>query len=609
MDVWHWLVGQPLKANQAQSEEISTPEGLAALSLDALSSVAYGPEAIAVVLVAAGAASLPLLMPITIAIVGLLAILVLSYSQVIEAYPGGGGAYTVSRENLGRGASHLAAAALIVDYVLTVAVSIAAGVAALTSAFPVLLPYTLWLCLLLLAIITVLNLRGVGESARAFLLPTMIFIVGTLAMIAVGLIRGAPATSLPHGVNTTATLYPLGILLILKAFASGCSALTGVEAIANGVPLFRTPRVVRAKRTEWLLGVILGAMLLGIAFLTVRFHIQPVSQQTMLSEVTVASLGHGAAYYTLSLATTAVLGLAANTSFGGLPLLASILSKDHYLPHVFSVRGDRLVFQYGIWVLAVAAAVLLVAANGNTLALIPLYAIGVFTGFTLSQTGMVVHWIRTKPPGWAPRASLNGLGALATGVSTLVFIWSKFSAGAWVVVITIPLLILMFRRISTYYTKVGKILGIGQPLPPVTAQPRPVVIVPFSGLSKLTTLALSEALGLSDDVLAVTVLFEPNADEAAVRLEQEWKQWNPPARLVMLRSQYSSVVRPILRFVNSVERHGQQRVLVLIPEIVPGDLGHDLLHNQIGTILANALRKRTDVLVGVIPLHTDAGTP
>ncbi len=357
-------------------------EGLSALSLDALTSVAYGPEAIIVVLALAGAGALHLVLPVTVAIVVLLAILVASYRQVIEAYPGGGGAYAVSRDNFGPRAGLVAGAALVVDYTLTVAVSIAAGTQALTSAFPGLTPATVPICLVVLAVITVLNLRGLGDAARAFLLPTMVFIVGLLAIIVIGLIHplALHAPQPGHSLVPARALEPVSILLILKAFSAGCSALTGVEAIANGVPLFKRPRVRRAKRTELLLGVILGAMLLGLAVLARRWQIGPRSNQTVLSQIMAMAVGRHWAYYIVSLTITLVLSLAANTSFGGLPILASLLSEHHYLPHLFSLRDDRQVFSYGVWALAALSAALLVAVAGNTLSLIPLFAIGVFTG-------------------------------------------------------------------------------------------------------------------------------------------------------------------------------------------------------------------------------------
>src|SRR5580704_15214489 len=433
--LWNALIGPPKRASHDGSgkDRITPVQGLSALSLDALTSVAYGPESIILVLAVAGAGALHLVLPITIAIVALLAILVFSYRQVIVAYPGGGGAYAVSRANLGAGTSLVAAASLVVDYTLTVAVSIAAGVASLTSAFPSLTGATVPLCLAILAVITLLNLRGLGETARAFLLPTMLFIFGLLAIIAIGLIHPLGTHEPLQGQSQlpTSGLKAVTVLLVLRAFSAGCSALTGVEAIANGVPLFREPRVARAKRTEVLLGVILGTMLLGLAVLAKRWQIGPRSGQTVLSQIMAMAVGRGWAYFIVSITITVVLALAANTSFGGLPILASLLSRDHYLPHLFSLRGDRQVFVNGIGVLTILAGALLVAVGGNTNTLIPLFAIGVFIGFTLSQAGLVVHWWRERPARWRRRATINGVGAVITAVATLVFLISKFTEGAW----------------------------------------------------------------------------------------------------------------------------------------------------------------------------------
>ncbi len=609
LDISRLLIGRPLKPGEAGRDEITAPEGLAALSLDALTSVAYGPQAIILVLLAAGTGGLRLLLPITVAIVALLAILVLSYTQVIDAYPGGGGAYAVSLENLGRGWARLAAAALIIDYVLTVAVSVAAGIAALTSAFPVLLPHTVLLCLAVLAVITVLNLRGVGESARAFLLPTFVFIVGLLAVIAVGLLHPlGPAVVRAPG--SPGLGEALSVLLVLKAFSAGCSALTGVEAIANGVPVFQEPRTVRAKRTEVLLGTILGVMLLGLAVLAHRFAVVPAAGATALSQIMVHAVGRGWLYYVVSMAISVTLALAANTSFGGLPVLASLLARDNDLPHIFAVRGDRLVFQYGIWALAGLAAVLLWAVHGNTDALIPMFALGVFTGFTLAQSGLVVHWWRLRPPRWWLRAGVNGVGTLASGLATLVFLATKFAAGAWVVVLAVPGFILLFRRIHAYYARLASEIAVPELPPPPTAEAT-LVIVPVRDISRLTVDAISAARSFGDEVVAVTVAFAGVRNEgepgASGRLEGRWEQWHPNVRLVTLTSQYHSVVRPLLRFIRSVDRQAHRRVMVLIPELVPRTFWEQLLHNQLGLILALQLRNRADVVVGLLPYHGPLG--
>ncbi len=600
------LIGRPLRTSEMSQEEITPVEGLSALSLDALTSVAYGPEAIVVVLALAGAKSLHLILPITVAIVVLLAILVFSYRQVIDAYPGGGGAYAVSRANLGASASLVAGAALIVDYTLTVSVSIAAGVGALTSAFPSLSPGTVPICLAILAVITLLNLRGLGASARAFLLPTLLFIVGLLAIIVVGLFHplglheAQPGRSL---LTTTRGLQVVSVLLILKAFSAGCSALTGVEAIANGVPLFRQPRAKRAKRTEMMLGFILGTMLLGLAVLARRWHVGPRSNETILSQIMGMAVGRHWAYYVVSLTITVVLALAANTSFGGLPILASLLARDNYLPHLFGLRGDRQVFNNGIWVLAVLSGALLVAVGGNTNEMIPLFAIGVFTGFTLSQTGLVVHWWRTRPERWRYRAVVNGGGAVVTALATLVFLISKFEQGAWIVVITVPLFVLLFLRIRAYYQRAGVELGIGSlPQKPVAKQT--LVIVPVSNISELTRFAISEALSLSAEVIAVSVATEQADGEPGYseELQREWSQWNPGPPLEILHTEFSSIVDPIVAFIDQERSKADRQIVVLIPMVIPSRLRYRFLHNQIDLVLSAALRKRADVVVARVQM-------
>ena len=596
------VVGRDLSVSDASSEEITPVEGLSALSLDALTSVAYGPEAILIVLAVGGASALHLILPITVAIVVLLVILVISYRQVIEAYPHGGGAYAVSRDNFGPRVSELAGAALIVDYTLTVAVSIAAGVQQLTSSFPAALPYTVPMCLGILLIITALNLRGLGEGARAFLIPTLVFIVGLLAVIAVGLIHplglGTPQTGRP--LVATSTVQAVTVLLILKAFSAGCSALTGVEAIANGVPLFREPRVARAKRTELLLGVILGTMLLGLAELVDKFHIQPRSDQTVLSQIMTEAVGRNWAYYTVSLTITLVLALAANTSFGGLPVLTSLLARDHYLPRLFAVRDSRLVFGNGVLALTLFSGVLLVAVGGNTNTLIPLFAIGVFIGFTLSQAGLVVHWRRTRPPGWVRRSIINGTGAVVTAAATIIFLVTKFVAGAWVVVVAVPLLILLFNRVAAYYARAADELGFGTI--PARPERRPtLVVVPVTNVSRLTEHVLSEALSLGGEVVAVTVVFDDRSPETS-EVEADWERWDPGVELRVVHTAYASIVRPILAFVDELRADDTRQIVVLIPVLIPDRLRYRLLHNQVDLVLATQLRHRPDVVVARVPM-------
>ena len=602
---WRVLVGQPLRARDISREQIVSVEGLPALSLDALTSVAYGPEAIIVVLAAAGAGALHLVLPITIAIVALLAILVFSYRQVIDAYPGGGGAYAVSRDNFGPRASLVAGAALVVDYTLTVAVSIAAGVASLTAAFPGLASDTVPVCLGILALITLLNLRGLADAARGFLLPTLVFIIGLLVIIVIGLIHPLAL----HAAQPGRSLLPakaveaVSVLLVLKAFSAGCSALTGVEAIANGVPLFKEPRAARAKQTELLLGGILGVMLLGLAVLADRWHIGPRSGQTVLSQIIGDAIGRGWAYQAMSVIITLVLALAANTSFGGLPVLASLLSRDNYLPHLFGLRDDRQVFSSGIWALAILAGALLIAVDGNTLTLIPLYAIGVFTGFTLSQAGLVVHWRRTRPAGWSRRAVINGTGAVVTAAATVIFLISKFTEGAWVVVLTIPAFIAVFIWIHRYYRRAALALGFGN-VPP-KPEPKPsLVVVPVVRVSQLVLYAVSAALSFSDQVVAVHVITDIPGQQARPDAEilQEWDQWNPGVPLRVLHTEYAAMAGPILAFVDELRERKKEQIMVLIPVAVPERLRYRFLHDHFDLVLSRALRDRTDIITARVPM-------
>ncbi len=596
--IWRVLVGQPLRISETVKERISPVEGLSALSLDALTSVAYGPEAIIVVIALAGVGALHLVWPITIVIVVLLTILVASYRQVIDAYPSGGGAYAVSRANLGKWPSLLAGAALIVDYTLTVAVSIAAGVGALTSAYPSLHSSTVPICLGILALITLINLRGLGDAARAFLLPTMLFIIGIFAVIAVGLIhpldRHGPLPG--HSLLTTHAIEVVSVLLVLKAFSAGCSALTGVEAIANGVPLFKEPRVERAKRTELLLGTILGAMLLGLAWLAKIWHIGPRSGQTVLSQITQTALGRHWAYFAVSLSVTVVLALAANTSFGGLPVLSSLLARDNYLPHLFQLRGDRQTFAYGIWSLALMSGVLLVAVDGDTDRLIPLFAIGVFTGFTLAQSGLVVHWLHTRQGSWKPRMALNALGAVMTGAATVIFLVTKFTSGAFVVVIAVPVFIFLFMRIKKYYDAVFQSLALGD-TPRAPRGQRSLVIVPIPYVSKLAEHAMSDALSIGDEVIAVTVVARGDENDTAASMREAWDRWNPGMPLLVLETDFASVVQPILELIDNLSQTRDEQIVVLIPDILPSKSRYSLLHNHIDFVLSSALRQRDDIVI------------
>ncbi len=579
-----------------ERSRLSAFEGLAALSLDALSSVAYGPQAIVVVLAAAGAVGLEYTLPVTVAIVVLLTVLVISYRQVIEAFPGGGGAYAVAGRHLGRQPSLIAAASLIVDYVLNAAVGVSAGVAALWSAFPALYGARVWLCLAVLALITGINMLGAAESARVFIVPTVLFIIAIAVVIAGGLLRSHPAV--PPGGHLPQVTESVGLLLLLRAFASGCSALTGVEAIANAVPEFRKPRARRAQHTEMWLGILLGVMLLGISVLIRKFHLAPSATETTLAQLTAAAVGHNAAFYAIQLITTVLLGLAANTSFGGLPVLASLLARDNYLPHLFFLKADRQVHRYGISVLAAAAAILLVAARGDTQALVPLFAIGVFVGFTLSQAGMVRHWHEQHSGGWAGRAIINGVGAALTAAALAIELVSKFTEGAWLVVIVVPLLVLMFDRIHRTYDRIGALLKLGQQ-PPPPQRVNAMVVVPVAGLSRLTAEAISTALSIGDEVVAVTVGYADPDDEATdVHFRDQWEAWHPNVPLIVLRSQHRSLALPIVKYLRTLEaEHRHDRLVVLIPEVQPARWWQWILHNQRGIVLQRAIRRGTDNVV------------
>ncbi|MFI1363322.1 APC family permease [Streptomyces griseochromogenes] len=586
----------PLRPGEGEKHHLTSLEGLAALSLDALSSVAYGPEAIVLALVAAGTGALAATLPITLAITFLLAALVVSYGQVIAVHPDGGGAYAVAKKDLGPTASLLAAASLVVDYVLTVCVSLTAGADALTSAFPALAHDKLLVCLVGLALLTAVNLRGVAESARVLMLPTVLFIVAILGVIVVGLLRTHPAAVVgaAQPVHATETL---GILLILKAFSSGCSALTGVEAIANAVPTFRTPRVKRAQCTELMLGALLGLMLIGLAVLIRRDHVAPRGDVTVLAQLTAGAYGDGWAYYATNLLVTLVLGLAANTSFGGLPVLMSLLARDHRLPHLFGLRAERPVYRYGVLALALLAAVLLVAADADTHRLIPLFAIGVFIGFTLSQVGLVRHWAAQKPVGWKRRALINGTGAVLTTLAGIILLTTKFLEGAWVVVIAVPLLMLLFDRIQRYYTAVGEELQLGRVPDPPDRRAGSLVIVPLGEVSKLARHAITAALALGDEVVAVAVHADPDRTRI---LEESWERWNPGVRLDIIDSPHRSLVQPIVDYVQRAAGNGRQ-IAVLIPEVEPRHRRYEILQNQRGLLLATVLRARTDVVVCMLP--------
>ncbi len=576
-------------ADTGERHRLSVIGGLAALSLDAMASVAYGPEAIVLVLALAGGAGLGFTIPVTLSIAALLAVLTFSYRQVIATFPEGGGAYGVAKTYLGRRAGLVAGASLVIDYVLNVAVSVAAGVAALTSAFPELLPYTVWICLAVLALVTAINLRGIAHSARAFIAPTALYVGAILLVIVAGLIRDEPAVDVSHQVGGLQTV---GVLLLLKAFANGCASLTGVEAIANAVPSFKRPRVRRAQRAEVALGGLLAVMLLGIAALIGKFAIAPVDGVTVLAQVTQASLGDGPLFYLVQFATVVLLALAANTSFGGLPVLAQLLARDNNLPHFFALRADRQVHRYGIAFLTVTSGLLLIVAGGDMNLLVPLFAIGVFVGFTLSQAGMVWHWLADRPAGWRWRALLNGFGALLTFVAAIVVTVSKFGEGGWLIVVALPLLVAGMEWVNRSYARIGARLELGTtPMPPRPR--RSLVVVPVHAVTRLTGDALSAALSLGDRVVAVNIS-HPEDERQARAFVEDWERWDPGVELVQLFDAHRRLDQPLLTYLAQVP---EQHVFVLIAEVEPEHAWQRMLQNQRGAVLARALRRRTDAVV------------
>lgn len=577
--------------------------GLAALSLDALSSVAYGPEAIVLVLIAAGEAAVRWTVPISCAIAALLLVLVLSYCQVIAVHPDGGGAYAVAKRHLGRWASLLAAASLVVDYVLTVAVSLAAGAASLASAFPALTDHLLLITLIGLAVLTVINLIGVAESAKVLMGPTVLFLLLIFAVIVTGMLRPEPAAVIGTDQRPFVPLEVLGIVLLLKAFAAGCSALTGVEAIANAVPSFRTPAVRRAQHTEVALGLLLGTMLLGLAWQIRAHQVVPRGDVTVLAQLSAGAFGTGWLFYLTNLTVTLVLVLAANTSFGGLPVLLSLLAKDRRVPSLFALRSERPVFRYGVSALAVLAAVVLLVVGAETHRLLPVFAIGVFIGFTISQVGLVRHWSRERGPGWLPRAALNGFGAVLTAVALVVLFAEKFTEGAWLLLIILPLLVINFARTENYYAGVAEELrlGIVPPRPRVGSDSQALVVVPVVTMSEATARALQTALRMRGEIVAVAAEIDPASTKA---LCAQWKQWDPGVPLKVLPAPHRSLVATLVGYVRNQTARGRD-VTVLLAHVEARRWWHRPLHNPRGPVLTAALRARTDAVIATLPIRLD----
>jgi amino acid transporter len=598
------LLGRPIPTHLAHHERLSKVTGLAVLSSDALSSVAYATEEILRVLVIGGLGMLALATPIGLLIAALLAIVAFSYRQTIHAYPSGGGAYIVSKDNLGVNAALVAAAALLIDYTLTVAVSIAAGVAAVTSAFPTLHVNRVELSLVFLAILAIGNLRGIRESGRLFAVPTYFFIVMTLTLLGVGAWRYVSGTIQPvtpeHPIAVGGG--SLGLFMLLTAFSNGCTAMTGVEAVSNGVPAFRPPEAKNAAQTLITMAVLAITMFVGITLLAHAYHVVPSETETVISQIARGTFGgRGALYFCVQMATMLILVLAANTAYSDFPRLASIVARDAYLPRQFSNQGDRLAFSNGIVALSVFAGILLVAFGGDTHALIPLYMIGVFISFTLSQTGMVLHWRRLRESGWRTSAAVNGVGAVATGVVLVIVAMTKAFEGAWIIIVLIPILVIVFKATHRHYTHVASQLSLkgwrGE---------RPqhsTVLVPIGGVHRAVLQATAYARSLSDDVRALFVDTDPAGTE---RVRDDWKKWGGDTALVVLPSPFRSLMEPLLEYIDQLQaEHPDDYVTVILPEFVPRRWWQHLLHNQRALLIKGALLFRPRVVVTSVPFHLE----
>ena len=579
------LFGEPLRSDAEAEEQIGPLQGIPVLGLDALASASYGPEAALTILLVIGAAASQAIVPVSAGIVGLLLILYFSYRQTIAAYPNGGGSFTVAKENLGANAGLIAAAALSVDYILNAAVAISAGVGAIVSAVPVLFPYTLALCLGVLALLTVINLRGIRSAGLVFMTPTYAFIATLAVVIGYGVVKtiaagGTPTPLAPppraHETTTTA----VGLWLLLRAFASGCTAMTGVEAVSNGVPLFRKPTVGRARRTLTLVVAILVVLLGGLAVLVRAYGITATppgvaGYQSVVSQVVAAVMGRGIFYYVTMTAVLMVLALSANTSFADFPRVCRVLAADRYLPPEFARRGSRLVFTNGILVLAVLAALLLVIFGGITDHLIPLFAVGALLAFTMSQLGMVEHWRRSSEVGRRPKMIINAVGALATTIALVIVMISKFSHGAWITAIVIPGFVLFFRRMKHYNESLASVTRAEGPLDVAGLAP-PIVVIPLRRLDQVGQKALRFALTISPDVYVVQVQAEELDTED---LEAQWQDRveepvrrhlkSPPPQLVVIRSPYRQFFERFLPWLRELTATRPDRqVIVLIPELV-----------------------------------------
>ncbi|WP_374688978.1 APC family permease [Promineifilum sp.] len=588
--VRHLLLGSPLPSADVGHNRLDKVRALAALSPDALASVAYANQEIYLGLLVAGAAGLMQSFTLALVITALLGVLALSYMQTIAAYPSGGGSYTVARENLGELPGLVAAAALMMDYVLNAAVSLTAGVAALASAFPALWPHRIGLSLALLLLITLVNLRGLREAGTAMVVPVYLFLGVYLGMIAwgigVALVQGPgvfPAVIPPPAEPAVmpGALAPVTLFLLLRTFASGATALTGVEAISNAVPIFKDPVTVNARRTMAAMAVLMGILFLGTIGLTQYLAVVAGPEETILSALVRRLFGSGVVYLLVQLATLLVLIVAANTSYTDFPRVVSLMARDGFVPRQLRALGDRLVFSNGILLLAGLAGLLIVVFGGDTHALIPLFAVGAFLAFTLSQSGMVLHWWRERGPGWRAKLLMNGAGALATGVALLVIGASKFAGGAWLIILLIPLLVLLFRAIRRHYAEVGRQLRLDDDAPPAGCTRHPRIVMPVAGVHRGVIEALNYACSISDDVIAVYVEMEPDS-AGAMRARWEAHGLDRVARLVTVPSPYRSLIGPFLDCIDRLDEESPDGwpATVLIPEFVPARWWHFLLHNQ-----------------------------
>jgi amino acid transporter len=595
-----FLIGKPMKSTDIEEEKLGKLKALAVLSSDALSSVAYGTEQILLVLVVVGFAAVWYSIPISLAVLGLLAILILSYRQTIFAYPSGGGAYIVAMKNLGTTTGLMAGGSLLVDYILTVAVSSSAGTDAITSAFPELHDYRVTISLMMIAILTILNLRGVTESASILAVPVYLFVIAIFVLIVGGLIKFMTTGFHGNVPELGTAVNNISLFILLKAFSSGCSALTGVEAVSNAIPNFKKPAERNAAATLVMMGIILGSMFIGISFLAYGFGIAPDPKVTVVSQIAEATFGRGAMYYCIQIVTALILFLAANTAYAAFPLLAFMLAKDKFMPHMFKVRGDRLGFSNGIIMLGVLSAVLITAFQGDTEKLIPLYAIGVFIPFTLSQLGMMVRWIKLRPPGWIVKLIVNTVGMITTLTISLIFIFTKFHQ-VWMVFIFLPLVMFAFMRTHQHYKNIADELRINieKDKPQMKGS---TIVIPVAGITRVVLNSISYAKSLSDNIVAVYIGFD---EEEIQKMEEKWEQWNPGVRLIVLRSRYRSVMKPLIRFIETVEWRtaDTDHITVLIPQFITKHWWQNILHNQTSLLIRAYLYNQKDVVIATVPYH------